>query len=86
MPWWGWLAIGLSFLIAYVGISITNACKTDDHEDHDYLWKVSALMIIDDLKYTHPETWATAASEIMGRQIDPPTPEQIAAWKARNKS
>lgn len=86
MPWWGWLAIGIILLIAFVGICVGVANKTDDHEDEDYLWRTSALLIIDPIKYTHPVTWAKAASEIMGREIDPPTPEQIVAWESRNES
>ena len=42
----------------------------------DWEARLSALMIINDLKYTRPDVWAKGASVIMGKPVNPPTPEQ----------
>ena len=82
MAWYWWT------LIILVGAWIVGAILSyDPYEDEDdtsdSVNRLAALVIIDDLKYTHPEVWAKCASDIMGRPIDPPTPEQIAKWKAQ---
>ena len=67
---------------------IIGAICSDDYDEEegstsDTMNRLAALVIIDVLKYERPEVWAKCASEIMGRQIDPPTPEQVARWKAQ---
>ena len=67
---------------------IIGAICSDDYDEEegstsDTMNRLAALVIIDGLKSARPEVWAKCASEIMGRQIDPPTPEQVARWKAQ---
>lgn len=79
MVWYWWLLI----VVAIFGlISAAGHSSEPYNEEDDNAWanRLGALIIIDDLKYKHPEAWAKCASEIMGRQIDPPTPEQVARW------
>ena len=82
MAWYWWLLIA----VAIFGI-IGAICSGDSYEEEestsDTMNRLAALVIIDGLKYDRPEVWARCASEIMGRQIDPPTPEQVAMWKAQ---
>lgn len=80
MAWYWWLVIvGAVFGI----ISIVLDHGEPYEEESSGAGRLAALIIIDGLKYTHPEVWAKCASDIMGRPIDPPTPEQIAQWKLR---
>lgn len=67
---------------------IIGAICSDDYDEEeestsDTMNRLAALVIIDGLKYERPEVWAKCVSEIMSRQIDPPTHEQIAKWKAQ---
>ena len=82
MAWYWWLLI----VVAILGL-ISAAGHSNEPYEEDNAWaeRLGALVIIDDLKYKHPEAWAKCASEIMGRQIDPPTPEQVARWNEQRK-
>lgn len=71
-----WIGAILVF-IACIGIikGPTDIYRPVEEAD-DWANRLAALMIINDLKYTHPDTWAIAASDIMGKPVNPPTPEQ----------
>lgn len=80
---WYWCVLIVLGILILIGVCVGHSDDYD--EDYDELFRASAVPIINDLKYTRPETWAKAASEIMGRHIDPPTPEQIAEWEKNHK-
>ena len=79
MAWYWWLVIAG----AIFGLIVVVSDHDEQYEESDGSSRLAALVIIDGLKYTHPDVWAKCASDIMGRPIDPPTPEQIAKWKQK---
>lgn len=81
MAWYWWVLIALGILIIIGMINANNELYEEEEETSVAMNRLAAMVIIDDLKYTHPEAWAKCASNIMGRPIDPPTPDQIARWK-----
>lgn len=85
MAWCWWLLIAAAFFGLIGAIGSRNEYYEDEEETSDAMERLAALVIIDDLKYSHPEVWAKCASSIMGRQIDPPTPEQVAKWNEQRK-
>ena len=82
MAWYWWLLIILGGILI-MGAILSHDPYEDEDDTSDSMNRLAALVIIDGLKYTHPEVWAKCASDIMGRPIDPPTPEQIARWNAQ---
>lgn len=80
MAWYWWTLIILGIIILLGGIMSYDPYEDED-DTSDSVNRLAALVIIDGLKYTHPEVWAKCASDIMGRPIDPPTPEQIMRWE-----
>lgn len=88
MAWYWWVLIVLGIIIL-IGAIVGHDDYYEEEESSDWANRLAALIIIDDLKYTRPDVWAKCASGIMGRQIDPPSPEQVAKWNeqraAKNK-
>ena len=82
MAWYWWLLIAVA-LFGIIGAICSGDSYEEEESTSDAMNRLAALVIIDGLKYERPEVWAKCASEIMGRQIDPPTPEQVARWKAQ---
>lgn len=74
LTWIGGALLGLMIVGAI--ISIANGDYDSVDEADDWEARLTALMIINDLKYTRPEVWAKCASNIMGKRVTPPTPEQ----------
>lgn len=85
MAWYWWLLIVAAIFGLIGAINSRNERIEYEEETSDAMNRLAALVIIDDLKYSHPEIWARCASNIMGRQIDPPTPEQVAKWNEQRK-
>ena len=77
--WIGGALLALIIVSAVIGIINGDYDSVDETDDWEA--RLMALMIIADLKYTRPEVWAKCASDIMGKRVAPPTPEQIAQWK-----
>lgn len=85
MAWYWWLLIVAAIFGLIGAINSRNERIEYEEETSDAMNRLAALVIIDDLKYSHPEIWARCASNIMGRQIDTPTPEQVAKWNEQRK-
>ena len=79
-----WLILVFIVLFFIIGIS---ASYNDSIEEHtsDAMNNLAALALIDDLKYNCPSVWANCASKILGRSVEPPTPEQCLEWKLKNR-
>lgn len=77
LAWIGGVLLGLMIVGAVVSIVNGDYDSMDSvDEADDWEARLTALMIINDLKYTRPEVWAKCASDIMGKCVAPPTPEQ----------
>lgn len=74
LAWIGGILL-IIIIIGAVGSSVDRIYEPVEEAD-DWANRLTALMIINDLKYTQPGLWAKCASDIMGKQVNPPTPEQ----------
>ncbi len=81
MAWYWWILIILGIIIL-IGM-FSGEYDSYEEEEHDWMYRLQALMIINDLKWRYPEKWAQMASDIVGKPVNPPTPEQIAEYKAK---
>ena len=84
MAWYWWVLIIVAVL-GLIGAAGHSGDSYEEDDSEDWANRLEALIIIDDLKYKHPEVWARCASKIMGREIDTPTPEQVARWNEQLK-
>lgn len=82
---WYWQILIILGIFIIIGIINASNESYDEEATSNAMNRLTAMVIIDNLKYERPETWAKCASNILGRPVDPPTQEQIARWKMQNK-
>lgn len=83
MAWYWWLLIVVTILGLIGAINSHNEQIRYEEEAEDSVNRLRAIILLDGLKYTHPDVWAKCVSDIVDRPVDPPTLEQIEKWKMR---